>query len=129
MSNVLKRFHTRFMIQKSKFSAVVVCFYSLTINTRIQFNFRRLLAYLLWSMTRRIIETNGNIPPLTYKTFVTVMGVIGEPAEPEDDPDYKNVELPVPDNFEEKYALSSLKELGMRDFAVSLVGSFVSSAM
>ena len=129
MSNVLKRFHTRFMIQKSKFSAVVVCFYSLTINTRIQFNFRRLLAYLLWSMTRRIIETNGNIPPLTYKTFVTVVGVIGEPAEPEDDPDYKNVELPVPDNFEEKYALSSLKELGMRDFAVSLVGSFVSSAM
>ena len=60
----------------------------------------------------RIIETNGHMPPLTYRTFVTIMEIVGDPDAPEEDPDYKNVSLPVVANFEEHYSLSSLKELG-----------------
>ena len=61
----------------------------------------------------RIIETNGGIPPLTFKTFVAVADVLGSPENPHGPPDYKNVELPLCENFEEKFELPSLEELGV----------------
>ena len=60
----------------------------------------------------RIISANGNMPPLTYRTFVNIMDLVGNPNDPAGDPDYNGINCPVTDNYEESFALPSMNDLG-----------------
>lgn len=60
----------------------------------------------------RVAEANGGRPPHTYKLFCQVTELLGQPERPFADPDFSSVSLPLPNDFEDRLILPTLKELG-----------------
>ena len=60
----------------------------------------------------RVVSNNGGRPPHTFKAFQTVASVLGSPPRPVDDPNFSKVEFNVPKDFEDRFTLPSLEEMG-----------------
>ncbi|KAM7361384.1 circadian regulator cryptochrome [Cochliomyia hominivorax] len=50
------------------------------------------ISHTLWD-PKRVIDTNGGIPPLTYQMFLHTVQIIGLPPRPVPDPDWQNVKF------------------------------------
>ncbi|XP_074647612.1 cryptochrome-1-like [Tubulanus polymorphus] len=70
-------------------------------------------AHTLWDPWK-IIEVNGGKPPLTFAEFNDVVEMIGPPPKPVVDPDFSGISLPVPDDFDKRFVLPSLNDLGVQ---------------
>ncbi|XP_026119844.1 cryptochrome-1-like [Carassius auratus] len=65
---------------------------------------------------RRIVKANGGSPPLTYKKFLHVLSVLGEPEEPVQDvnaEDFLRCSPPAEPDLEQTYSVPSLADLGL----------------
>ncbi|XP_045176201.2 cryptochrome-1-like isoform X2 [Mercenaria mercenaria] len=64
--------------------------------------------------TERTISKNGGSPPLTYQRFQTLMSQMGDPVKPVTVPDdlIKGCKTPVDKDYEKKYGVPTLEELG-----------------
>ena len=60
----------------------------------------------------RVIKANGGNPPHTYRLFNQVVSTIGKPPRPVADPDFSHINVEIPNNFDERFAIPSVKELG-----------------
>ncbi len=61
----------------------------------------------------RVLKANGGLPPHTYRLFGQVVSTLGRPPRPVRAPDFSGVNTPIPDDFEDKFAIPSVKELGV----------------
>nr|AAH44385.1 Cry4 protein [Danio rerio] len=64
---------------------------------------------------KRIVKANGGSPPLTYKKFLHVLSVLGEPEKPARDvsiEDFQRCVTPV--DVDRVYAVPSLADLGLQ---------------
>uniref|UniRef100_UPI00220F120B Light receptive cryptochrome n=1 Tax=Platynereis dumerilii TaxID=6359 RepID=UPI00220F120B len=68
-------------------------------------------SHLLWD-PKAVCDANGGRPPHTYKLFCQVTDLLGKPETPHPDPDFSHVQMPVSDDFDDKFGLPTLKELG-----------------
>ncbi|XP_035242993.1 cryptochrome circadian regulator 4 [Anguilla anguilla] len=76
---------------------------------------RSCVAHTLYDV-RRIIKANGGEPPLTYKKFLQVLSVLGEPDKPAREitlQDFQKCKTPVDDGNDEQYRIPSLEDLGI----------------
>lgn len=65
-----------------------------------------------WLAIFRVIQENGGSPPLTYAMFCQVTDMIGLPPQPEGEPDFQGILLPVSEDHDKKYKLPTLEQLG-----------------
>ncbi|XP_062402129.1 cryptochrome circadian regulator 4 [Sardina pilchardus] len=73
------------------------------------------VAHTLYDV-KRIITANGGQPPLTYKKFLQVLSVLGEPDMPAreiTEMDFRKCPMPSDEGGEEQYRVPSLSELGL----------------
>ncbi|XP_072165328.1 cryptochrome-1-like [Diadema setosum] len=70
------------------------------------------ISHTLWN-PEIIIKKNGGSPPITYSAFMEVVNVIGLPPRPMPDPIFEKVNMVVPEDFEQRFALPSLEKLGV----------------
>ncbi|KAJ8412098.1 hypothetical protein AAFF_G00143650 [Aldrovandia affinis] len=76
---------------------------------------RSCVAHTLYDV-RRIIKANGGEPPLTYKKFLHVLSILGEPDQPAREittEDFHNCKTPMEDEVKEQYLVPSLEDLGI----------------
>ncbi|XP_033740162.1 cryptochrome-1-like [Pecten maximus] len=69
------------------------------------------ISHTLWNPSE-VIEKNGGSPPVTYSHFELTTALLGPPERPVPVPNLTKVNKPVPDNFDQKFALPSVKDLG-----------------
>ncbi|XP_069134866.1 cryptochrome-1-like isoform X2 [Argopecten irradians] len=69
------------------------------------------ISHTLWDPAQ-VIEKNGGTPPVTFRHFDLTTQLLGPPDRPIPVPDLSIVNKPVPNNFDEKFALPSVKDLG-----------------
>ncbi|KAI1890741.1 hypothetical protein AGOR_G00156750 [Albula goreensis] len=73
------------------------------------------VAHTLYDV-KRIIKANDGEPPLTYKKFLHVLSILGEPDTPARDitlQDFQKCKTPVEDGREGQYQVPSLEDLGI----------------
>ncbi|XP_059155704.1 cryptochrome-1-like [Physella acuta] len=70
------------------------------------------ISHTLWD-PQVVIQENGGSPPLTYAMFCQVTDMIGLPPQPEGDPDFHGISLPVSEDHDKKYKLPTLEQLGV----------------
>nr|XP_055073415.1 cryptochrome circadian regulator 4 isoform X1 [Misgurnus anguillicaudatus] len=66
---------------------------------------------------RRIIKANGGSPPLTYKKFLHVLSVLGEPEKPVREitaEDFLRCPTPPDPDHERQFGIPSLEDLGLQ---------------
>jgi hypothetical protein len=63
-------------------------------------------------MFRILKETIGRAPSV-FEVFKNVLEVLGQPPRPRDMPDLSNVVMPITTDFETRFQLLSLSELGV----------------
>ncbi|KAF4097140.1 cryptochrome circadian regulator 4 isoform X1 [Onychostoma macrolepis] len=67
---------------------------------------------------KRIVKANGGSPPLTYKKFLHVLSVLGEPEKPVRDvsaEDFLRCSTPAEPDPEQTYGVPSLADLGLEN--------------
>ncbi|KAJ8258797.1 hypothetical protein COCON_G00178090 [Conger conger] len=73
------------------------------------------VAHTLYDV-RRIIKANGGEAPLTYKKFLQVQSILGEPDKPAREitpQDFQKCKTPMEEGNEEQYRVPSLEDLGI----------------
>ncbi|KAJ8360676.1 hypothetical protein SKAU_G00172010 [Synaphobranchus kaupii] len=75
------------------------------------------VAHTLYDI-KRIIQANGGEPPLTYKKFLHVLSILGEPDKPAREitlQDFQKCKTPMEDGNEEQYWIPSLEDFAYRE--------------
>ncbi|XP_036386825.1 cryptochrome circadian regulator 4 [Megalops cyprinoides] len=73
------------------------------------------VAHTLYDV-KRIIKANGGKPPLTYKKFLQVLSVLGEPDKPAREitrQDFEKCKTPTEEGSENEYQVPTLEDLGI----------------
>ena len=73
------------------------------------------------SVLFRVIKRNGGSPPVTYAQFNNVARMIGLPDRSVDVPfeAFKEVDMPVPANFDQKFALPPLEHFSKKNIFIN----------
>ncbi|XP_030634406.1 cryptochrome circadian regulator 4 [Chanos chanos] len=73
------------------------------------------VAHTLYDI-KRVVKANGGEPPLTYKKFLHILSLLGEPDKPAREitaQDFEKCRTPLDEEHEAEYRVPSLSELGI----------------